>query len=300
MVIVSMFPSDKSNFKYKARLRSIVSKIKDLPTLPDVVTKIMEMTGDTKSSAEDIAEVIARDQALTVKVLRIANSALYGLRQGVSSLDRAVMTLGLKAVRNLALNVSVAATFPPSADGGYFDRGKFWEHAVGCAVISKVLAKGVGYPNDKLEEVFTAGLLHDVGKIVLDRYLHEEFDEVVKLAIDENIPIIEAENNLLGVTHTEVGHWLSFMWKLPEELQWVIYSHHNPEGAIKEARSLAAIVNLADIFCREKGIGSGGGNFVPPMAENVLNIVGIASSNLEEIMGLIDEEVKKAEDFLDG
>jgi putative nucleotidyltransferase with HDIG domain len=293
-----MLSQDESIFKYKAKMREIIPKIKDLPTLPSVVTKIIEMTEDLKSSAEDIAKVIAMDQALTAKVLRISNSAYYGFGQRISSLDRAVVALGFKIVKNLALSISAFEAFPTSYEEGDFDRRKFWEHAVGCAVISKLLAKRTGYPHARLEEVFTAGLLHDIGKVVLDRYFHDEFCSAVRMAVKENIPIIEAEDKVLGINHTEIGHRLAFTWKLPEELQWVIFSHHNPEFALKDARRLVGIVHIGDILCRRKGMGSGGDNVIPPMNENILEIVGLDPNDIEAIMDLIDDEMKKAEAFL--
>ena len=239
-----MISPDKSGFKYKAKMKEVVAKIDDLPTLPSVVTKLMEMSEDSKSSAEDIAKVITLDPALTAKILKIANSAYYGFRQRASSLDGAIVTLGLKVVKSLALNVSVIEAFSSTGVKGEFDKKKFWEHSIGCAVISKLLAKRAGYSYVELEEAFTAGLLHDIGKIILDRYLHDEFGSVVRMAMDENIAVIEAEEKILGIDHTEVGHWLAFMWKLPEELQWVIYSHHNPELAVRDARKLTSIVTL--------------------------------------------------------
>ena len=293
-----MVSENEGNFPYKAKMKEIIPKIEILPTPPIVVTKIMEMSEDSKSSAEDIAKVIALDQALTMKMLKLSNSAYYGFRQKVSSLDSAVVTLGLKVVRNLALSIAMLEAFPASGAEGDFDRRMFWEHSVGCAVISKLLAKRTGYPRDKMEEAFTAGLLHDIGKVVLDRYLHEEYGSVVRMAKEENIPIIEAEEKVLGVTHAEVGHLLSFMWKLPKELQWVIYSHHNPEGASGNSKRLAGIVYFGDIVCREKEIGSGGDNVVPPIDEKVFKLAELDSSDLEAIMDLIDEEVNKAGEFL--
>ena len=281
----------------KASLKKLVEKVVNLPTLPAVMTRIIQKVEDPKTSTNEIVDMIGVDQALTMKVLKIVNSAYYGFRQRIATLDRAVVILGFNNIKNLALSASIFDTL--SGEGkGEFNLMKFWGHSIGCGVATKVLAVKLGHDPKSLDEFFTAGLLHDIGKVVLDKYVHEEFSEAVKMAAEKDMLIMEAEREVLGADHTDMGHWVAVKWGLPTSLKEVISFHHSP-GAAKEAKELTGLVHFADILVRRKKIGSGGDNKVPPLNPNVFEMLKLTQEDVVEIMNLIDKEMEKASVFFD-
>ncbi len=232
-----------------------ILNIGSLPTLPRVAIEVISMANDPQVSIKEIASVISRDPSLSARVLKVANSAFYGLTQRVASIQLALVILGLNRVKNLVIGVSVLKTFPIKPGIPTFDREKFWEHSAGCGQISKILAGLLGYEMDG--EEFVAGLLHDIGKIALDQFFHDEFVEVIDLTFREGVPMIEAEKKVLSITHAEIGSWLAEKWKLPLSLVEAIAYHHEPRKAVLNL-TLTSLVRLSDLFCKAKGIGFSG------------------------------------------
>jgi len=281
----------------KTSLKKLVDKVVNLPTLPAVMTRIIQKTEDPKTSTNEIVDMIGADQALTMKVLKIVNSAYYGFRQRIATLDRAVVILGFNNIKHLALGASIFDTLGGEGTGE-FDRTKFWEHSIGCGVTTRVLARKLRHDPKTLEESFTAGLLHDIGKVLLDKYVHEDYCQVVRTVGQKDMFIMDAEREVLGADHTDMGYWLAVKWGLPNSLKEVISFHHKPEAA-KEAEEMTGLVHFADILTRQKKIGSGGDNKVPPLNPNVFNMLKLTQKDVLEIMNLINEEMEKASVFLD-
>ena len=281
----------------KASLKKLIDKVVNLPTLPAVMTRIIQKVEDPTTSTDEIVDMIGVDQVLTMKVLKIVNSAYYGFRQRIATLDRAVVILGFNNIKNLALSASIFENLGGEEEGE-FDQTKFWGHSIGCGVTTKALARKFGYDPKSLEESFTAGLLHDIGKVLLDKFAHDEFSQAVRRAAEKDMLIVEAEREVLGADHTDMGHWLAVKWGLPTALKEVISYHHTPESA-KEAVELTGLVHFADILVRRKKIGSGGDNQVPTLNANVFSKLKLTQDDVVEIMDLIDKEVEKASVFFD-
>ena len=281
----------------KVSLKKLIDKVVNLPTLPAVMTKIIQKVEDPSSSANELVQIIEVDQALTMKVLKIVNSSYYNLRQRISTLERAVVILGFSNIKSIALSASIFDALGGEGEGE-FDRTKFWQHSIGCGVTTKALARKLRYKPEMLEEAFTAGLLHDIGKVLLDKFVHEDFNEVVKMAAEKDMLIFEAERELLGADHTDMGYWLATRWSLPDPLKEVISFHHNPEAARKN-KELTGLVHFSDILTRRKKIGSGGDNKVPPLNKKVFEMLELTQDDVMEIMDLINDAMKTASIFFD-
>lgn len=223
----------------------IGDKIK-LPTLPDVVTKIMKMVDDPKVRISDIGAVIAQDPAITAKVLRIANSAYYGLAKAAISPEQAATVIGGRSLRNIALQASVIGNFEHLASRYDFDVNELWVHSVFTAQLCQELARRAPpSPSIGPEEFYTCGLLHDVGKAVMLDSLREEYMAVYKHARDTSEAIHLAEERILGFTHVEVGALVAQRWQFPEPVAHAIRFCHGPRDEVV-SNPATAVVALCD------------------------------------------------------
>jgi putative nucleotidyltransferase with HDIG domain len=278
------------------KLDSLIQQISSLPTLPTVIVQVNEKVTNPKTSALDLARTILEDQALTARLLRLVNSPFYGFPRRIATVTEAVTILGFHPVRNLLLTASVVDLMV-SDEMPEFSPTHLWEHSIGVAVAAGLLARYTQH--DDREEVFVAGLLHDVGKVVLFRFATKDFLNVLETARSEDITIRAAEQRLLGFTHDQVGRLLAERWKLPVRLSEAIGCHHRPELA-QIAKREAAIIHAADILARALGLGSGGDDAVPALDQDGWRRLGLPATVLEGLMGELDEQYVQARGILLG
>jgi len=276
-------------------LQKIIARIDDLPTLPRTVLKITELVNDPQSSARDIARIITDDQVLTARLLKLVNSSFYGFPQRISTVNTAIVLLGFDAIRSLLLTTSVFDLFAGRNKKNRQDQEKFWDHSLGCAVGAKVIGNYLRH--DKIEELFVAGLLHDIGKIVEMLFLPDEFASVMAAANQQNILMLTAEEKVLGYDHAEIGRLLAVKWNLPIKLEQVIAHHHQPAAAGSFVME-AAIVHLADILCRALNMGYGGDNKIPPLDHFAWDSLRIKTDSFEVIMETMQDEFNDISTFI--
>lgn len=265
----------------KTSAKGQILSIRDLPTLPKVLEEVSKLVQNPNTSIEAIAKVISRDQVLSAKVLKLANSAFFGFSRKVGSLTQALMLLGFDVVKGLILTSSV---FDMMKDR---DQG-LWEHSMGVATASSLIAQQVDLPD--AEEASLGGLLHDLGKVVLRAQMTEDMQSIVELVEVEGMSIRQAEQEVLGFDHSHIGMWLAESWKLPEELMDPIRWHHQPEGA-RKAPLLTAVVHLADIMVRGYGHGDGGDPWVPELDRGALKLLNLTPQKLERVVDGICEKL---------
>lgn len=277
-------------------LENKLAKVDDLPTLSFVANNIIQITQNPKSSALEVGKAISRDQALVTRILRMSNSTFYGFPRKITTIAHAVVILGFANIRNLVLTASISDIFQSKGGNGYFDREGFWLHSLACGVTSKLIAKRLGIKS--LEEVFLWGLLHDLGKLVLDAYFNEELTRVVCQVKEKGILIRDAEQQLLGFDHAEVGGIVADKWNLPPALIKVIRFHHNPPRA-NESMRMVAIVHLADVLCRAIGIGNGGDSKIPCINEESWKLLGLNKHMIKSLFFEMEQEITNAKALLD-
>lgn len=275
----------------RERVASVLRNIRTLPTLPDVAVRLLELGESPTTSAGDLARLVERDMALATRVLRLVNSSFFGVRREVTSIQHAVMILGVAHLRSVVLSGAVAELFDRSGCVGSFSRAEFWKHSVAVAAISRTLAARAKVVEPEI--AFTAGLIHDMGKVVVDRYLHEDFVRVIEMLNDPAMTMRNAECAVLGVSHAEIGHQLAIYWNLPEILRVAVGFHHNPDEASDYA-SVAALVAVGDMMARELNIGSGGGAN-HPVSESTMQLCNLTPALYavikEDLAAEVDEQV---------
>jgi len=268
-------------------LDRVIARVEDLPTLPRTVLRITELVNDPKSSARDLARIITDDQVLAARLLKLVNSSFYGFPQRISTITGAIVLLGFDAIRNLLLTTSVFDLFSNRKKLSLIRQEQFWDHSLGCAVAAKVIGNHLRY--DKVEELFVAGLLHDIGKIVEMIFLSQVFKDINQMVRNKNILMITAEEKILGYGHPEVGKLLAERWNLPPKLISVILHHHQPSSAGRFAFE-AAIVHLADILCRALNIGYAGDNKMPTLDKAAWESLRIKPEAIELLLEAIIQE----------
>jgi putative nucleotidyltransferase with HDIG domain len=272
-------------------IRKRVEALKNVPTLPGVFEKISRLIDSSSTTAEDVANIISSDQALSAKVLRVVNSVFYGFPGRISNLTHALIILGFDVVKGLVLSTSV---FDIMLARGFHG---LWEHSLGCAVTAGVIARKTNDPNP--EEVSIAALLHDIGKVILKIELSEESSRIDQAVLEKQISTYQAEEEILGFNHTTVGNWLCQEWHLPHKLSDPITYHHRPNLS-KSAQGPTAIVHVANVLVRGIGFGFAGDNLVPKINPVAWKALDISDSLLEEIIKEMDDKLEDAEGFLSG
>jgi putative nucleotidyltransferase with HDIG domain len=277
----------------------ILKRIRDIPSLPDVVTRILAVIGKPTTPASEIARLISYDPGLTSKVLRMVNSAAYGFQRQISSIQHGIMILGFNNVRGLVLSASIFKLFEGHTHPGGLNHTEFWEHSLGTAIAARILAKELRVPD--ADDIFSAAMLHDIGKVVLDVYFQEDYHKVLDEARRKNLPFHGAafyhlEQQMLGITHTSIGSFLATKWKLPVTFNEVIQFHHEPEKAENCPRLVyvVALANEMAIIFNQQGSVYEREQFSP----NVLAYLGIGDDTLLQLMQCMEEEMLSAQDLL--
>jgi HD-like signal output (HDOD) protein len=284
------------NAKNPQLIRKNLETVSTIPTLSIVIDKITRLLENPQTSAEEIGKVITTDQALAAKVLRLVNSAFYGFPGKISTITHAVVILGFSTIKNIVLTASIFDAFKKkkNTESG-FNIEQFWLHSIGCGAASLAIAKHIGFKEK--EECFIAGLIHDVGKIILCYFFPEEFEAVIQNARSKNILFLKSEQEILGITHDEIGAIITRRWNLPANLQAVVQNHHCPSHE-KDGYSMTAIVHTADILTRAMEIGNGGDEKMPLILEAAWRDLGFDHIPFESLLEGIDDEFDKATIFM--
>lgn len=260
---------------------ALIEAVGDLPALPESTLRIVKATASSDSDARTITAIIGSDQALAARILRLANSAFYGLPRTIATISHAVVLLGMNTIRGLALAASTRSFLERECPGYALARGELWRHSLAVAACSRIIAKQVRIP--EREETFVAGLLHDVGKVVIGTHVGREFGRIMGLASTENMPFVEAERQVLGFDHTDVGAAVAHKWNLPGQLRDPIAFHHRPEEAPELTPGIAA-VHLADIIAMTFGIGVGGDGLMYHPSPAALPCLQLTKEEMELLM----------------
>jgi HD-like signal output (HDOD) protein len=244
-----------------ASVAEIIEKletIEDLPTLPVVVQQLNKLIASRTSNMAQIAAVIACDQAIATRVIRLINSAFYGFSGRITSIQHAIVMLGLNMVKNIVTGVAIVRTFEHGDQPSIFDREKFWLHSFACAMGARTIADRLH--KEAPEDFFLAGLLHDMGILVMDQFFHREFIETLQLCMTRRIAYTDAERAAFGITHCEIGEHLLRRWNVPDVLVYSARYHHEPvftNSEIASCLDVIAAVHISDVTVNNLGMHMG-------------------------------------------
>jgi putative nucleotidyltransferase with HDIG domain len=257
----------------------LIAKVRDLPTLPAVAVRAMDLARDATCSASDVAAVVQTDAPLTSRLLRIANSAYYCPRDPITSVARAIAFLGLDTVRELILTVSVLDALAASHSGRGLDWVQHWRHSLGCAILAEELST----ESDRAARsvYFVAGLLHDIGKLTLDAYHPATYVQVMEAVREGGIRPRDAEIEAYGVPHDVIGQWLAEKWGLEPNLQQAIFRHHRPIESGRATDSeirISSTIAVCDFLCWANGLGSVPGRHIPVFSDETWEKAGISDA----------------------
>lgn len=283
-----------------ARIRRIAQGILDLPTLPTVVAKIIQLVDNPRTNAATLARLISSDPALTARMLKMANSAYYGFPRRIGTINLAIVVLGFNTVRDLAVSASLAERINPDHDGGG-GMGDFWEHSVSTAVAARMLQRAL--PHRPVGEAFVAGLLHDIGRLVVARYLPQEFTRVQQALEKSESPVWAIEHELLGMSHAEIGGTLCRHWNLPEAICDAIHWHHLPMRQ-EEASPLTCILHVAEYMAHRSGRNPHQEGRLRNIEEGAADVLGLRRNARGETdvvwyLERLQTELQRAEGFRD-
>ncbi len=273
--------------------RELKGIVQDIPTLPVIYQELFNRMQDPDVGVPQLANIITKDPALTVKVLHLVNSAFYGSPKEIKTISRAVVILGFQAVRSAALAISVFDYFGDEESSSEVDMTRFWEHSIAVAAICKVLA--AEFLPRQQEEAFVVGLLHDVGKLIEKRQFAEDFDEVCKVAQELHLSWYDCEKQLFQLTHATIGKAVFRAWGFPGVVVESVQHHHTPASA-RTHPQMASLVHVANFIAYEMGHGAPGAYPSDSCDKSALNLLGVDFEKLEgheaEIRGEIDRAMQ--------
>ena len=261
------------------KLNALVRQVRGLPALPETVLRVMQITEDPKAGITDLAEVLISDQALAARVLKLANSAFYGSSRRIGTVSSAVVILGMRTTRNLVMAASCEALLEGEVAGYGLPRGVLLRHSLACASAAQALAKRAKYRG--MEEAFVAGLLHDIGKVVMNAYERDQFGEVLVM-VSGGMTYFEAERAVFGFDHAEAGGCLLERWNLPLALVSAVQHHHAPLDAPGDS-PLPCLVHAADAVCLSLGIGLRLGGRTDTLQPETLFVLGLTPKDFDEV-----------------
>ena len=278
-----------------APIEAVVRWIQDVSTLPQVALKVMEVARDPDSGAADLKTVVEGDPALAARVLRMVNSAAYGVRSAVTNLHQAISYLGFNQIRNLALTASVAEIFKKGDGFGTYQRTGLWRHLVSVGICARLVSVRSGMP--EFEDAFLAGLLHDIGIIFEDQHAHRHFRQVIAELSDDST-LVAVETKHLGFDHCLLGGRIAEEWRFPNVVQAAIRFHHAPNGYADEGADIVHCVEIANAICTLKGISSVGRQLIaPPLA--ALRAMGLQKEDVVVLAADLDQELVASESLFE-
>lgn len=263
-------------------LEIMIMTASDLPTIPVVATKVMQLLESENASAEELAKVVASDPAVAARVLKISNSSFYGCQRQIQTLSHAIVVLGFTTLKSLVVAASVKQVYKPYG----LTEKMLWEHSFGAGLAARIIARRTRAANE--EEAFLGGLFHDIGKIIMNNMDSQQFQIVMQKCYNDQISFAEAERQVYSYTHSEVGGLVIKKWNFPDILMYAVLKHHSFDFAEDDDPyqvRLACVVGLANLFCHKAGVGTREPDDIIELHESApAKLLGIDQEKMEMLL----------------
>mgnify|MGYP001821654390 FL=1 len=276
-------------------IKKIMSKIKSFPSMPATGAKMLRMLQDPETSVDEIEDVLRHDPGLTGNVLKLANSAYFGIPAKVSSVRQGVLLLGVRKLIQLVVASCVNSVMDKPVPGYDLPPGDLWRHSIAVSIAAEALVKDKN--NIDAENIFTPALLHDIGKLILGHFIKDELDDIEKIA-SKGVPYVVAENMVLGTDHAQVGAQVLTQWSFPQDVIEAVRWHHDPDYP-KQVKASVDVVYLSNLLCQTNGNRSGeDGGRLHDLSPTVIERLGIDVSQFEAISGNVAQWVDELAEAL--
>jgi putative nucleotidyltransferase with HDIG domain len=276
-------------------INKIIKDIDKLKPIPQVANKIMSIVEDRDSSLSELADVVVYDTALTANLLKMCNSAYFGLSKQVDSVHQAVVYMGMDQVVDLVSMIGGAENLKQAQSGYDLDEGELWRYSVSSALIARELAEKKGSKNNHL--VFTAALLKDIGKVILNQYVAEASENITNLVSERGYSFTAAEKEVIGIDHAELGGMVAEKWKFSPKMEELIRNHHLSEESSRSDFE-TCIVFLADTICMMMGIGGGSDGLAYKFHRGVVESLNFSEKDIQEVMAGFGEKFQQVEELV--
>ncbi|WP_031435106.1 HDOD domain-containing protein [Methylomarinum vadi] len=268
----------------------LADKVLTITSLPTIYLKLVETANNPASSNQDFVTIISEDVGLSVRLLKLVNSAFFGYPSKIDSLNRAVTVVGIKQLQDLALATSIFEMFQ-NIPNAYVSMESFWKHSIACGVVARILAN---YRRDfNIERAFVSGLLHDIGSLIMFMLMPEEINTVFATARSQQQLVYRTEKQILGFTHAHVGSQLLKRWKLPEQIIYAVNYHHTPNTADRFKVDVA-LIHVADLIITALDCNSSGEHLVPPLNNAAWKELGLSVSILDALLSDFEQQFQDA------
>ncbi|MFH1146508.1 MAG: HDOD domain-containing protein [Pseudomonadota bacterium] len=275
-------------------LKLISEQIEQLPPFPLVVNQVLRVIESPSCSLVDLSKVILNDPSLTGKILQIINSAYYGFAGKISTVSHAVSLLGTKEIKNLALSLPINDSFFSKKKSCRLNQSDLWIHSLSVGACARAVAERVKYPLP--EEAFIAGLLHDIGKNVLNDVFPDKFDQVLHRTDESGLALVDVEKDMLTISHDTIGYWLAQHWKLPDSLTTAIQNHHSPLARPApddgKGKRLEAIIFLGNMLAKFLSLGFSGDKCIPSVKREVLDHLSLNTAAVVNIAESVQQSIQ--------
>jgi putative nucleotidyltransferase with HDIG domain len=276
---------------------SILKSIEKIPAFPATIQKVIELLRDDDYAVNDVVNVIKYDQAVTANILKISNSAYFGVRQKIRTIHDAVIYLGQQQLIRAVQTAGISKFFRKGGQGYVAQSKDLWEHSVAVALMSQILSRKILSREDPV--LYTAALLHDVGKIIMGEYVHESFEQIISRVKQLKCSFLEAEEAILGINHAELGGRIATRWNFPAEIRDAIAFHHRPDLLMAESKNNAWLVYLSDQACLMYGVDGGVDALAYQGLEEVMRHFNLRAIDLEKSFITLYDELAVAKDLID-
>jgi putative nucleotidyltransferase with HDIG domain len=275
---------------------SIVQSMTKLPPFPAVIQRAIQLMNDPNSSAQQVVDAIQFDQLITANVLKICNSAYFGLRRTIHSLREALVMIGFNQLLEIILSQESVNFFSAPCKGYDLGYGELWHHSVASALLTRIVSKRLN--REATPSQFTAALVHDIGKMAIGAFIKDYFDDIKKCVEEEHLAFTEAESKVLGINHAELGGMITNQWNFPKDIESAVHYHHTPDQAPIEDRDTVQLIYLCDSVAMMTGIGGGADGLSYHGYEEVMKQFGLKEDDIDRFVVQLDDRFELVKEVL--